>query len=123
MFYLSISPFSLIILGAITSIIFGTIFQNLLGRKLRKSYESPEQEDAFKFKFKRDWLLIIIFDGICLGFWMVLGSGLVILGFGVIPAFGFSFLLIKSTAFFMWSQINKVFLQLQEGGSEALKLD
>ena len=123
MYYIPQPPFLIVILGVFVAITFGTAFQNLLGQKLRESYESPEQESSFKISPADDSAIAATFSGVCLGVWVFLGGGLLVLGFGFIPAYGVALLLTIFTAGLVWDQINQVLLQLQEGGSAALELE
>ena len=123
MYYLPQPPFLVAILGVFIAITFGTAFQNLLEQKLRESYENLEQEGSFKIERTRDLPIATAFWGICLGVWVFLGGGLLVLGFGIIPSYGVALLLTIFTGALVWEQINEVLLQLKEGGSKALELD
>ena len=122
MYYLPQPPFLIAILGVFVAITFGTAFQNLLEQKLRDSYIDAEKEGSFKIERTKDIAIASSFWGICLGIWIFLGGGLLVLGFGIISSYGVSLLLIFTGAL-VWDQINDVLLQLKEGGSQALELD
>lgn len=123
MYYLPQPPFLVAIIGVFIAITFGTAFQNLLERKLRESYQNAEQITSFKIDSIKDPAITITFTGICLGVWVFLGGGLLVLGFGLIPSYGVSLLLTIFTGGLVWDQINDVLKQLKEGGSNALELD
>jgi hypothetical protein len=123
MYYLPQPPFLVAIIGVFIAITAGSAFQNLLDQKLRESYQNKKQATSFKIEFAKDRAIAITFSGICLGVWVFLGGGLLVLGFGVIPAYGVALLLTLFTGGLVWDQINDVLQQLKEGGSKALELD
>lgn len=123
MYYLPQPPFLVALIGVFIGITFGAAFQNLLGQKLKESYQQSNSQTAFKIDSTKDIPLTATFYGVCLGIWVFLGGGLMILGFGVIPAYGTALLLTLFTSGLVWDQINDVLKQLKEGGSKALELD
>ena len=123
MYYLPQPPFLVAVIGVFIAVTFGTAFQNLLEQKLRESYQDDKQDTAFKIDRTKDRAIAITFFGVCLGVWVFLGGGLLVLGFGVIPSYGVSLLLTLFTSGLVWDQINDVLNQLKEGGSKALELD
>lgn len=123
MYYLPQPPFLIAVLGVFVAITFGTAFQNLLEQKLRDSYADVQHEGSFKIERTKDIAIASSFWGICLGIWIFLGGGLLVLGFGIISSYGVSLLLTIFTGALVWDQINDVLLQLKEGGSQALELD
>ncbi|MGB5635420.1 MAG: hypothetical protein WBM44_13520 [Waterburya sp.] len=122
MYYLPQPPFLVVVLGVFIAITCGTAFENLLEQKLQRSYQNSQRESSFKIDSK-DSAIAATYWGICLGVWVFLGGGLLVLGFGIIPSYGVSLLLTIFTASLVWDQINDVLLQLKEGGSKALELD
>jgi len=123
MYYLPQPPFLVALVGVFIAITAGSAFQNLLDQKLRESYQNKKQATSFKIEFAKDPAIAITFSGICLGVWVFLGGGLLVLGFGLIPAYGVALLLTLFTGGLVWDQINDVLQQLKEGGSKALELD
>lgn len=123
MYYLSQPPFLVAVLGVFVAITCGSAFQNLLEQKLRESYQDVRQENSFKIDRTQDSVIAATYWGICLGIWIFLGGGLLVLGFGIIPSYGVSLLLTLFTGSLVWDQINDVLSQLKEGGSKALELD
>ena len=121
MYYLPQPPFLVAVMGIFIAVTCGTAFQNLLSQKLRESYQDPQREDSFKIE-RQDSAIAASYWGICLGVWIFLGGGLLILGFGIIPSYGVSLFLTILTAALVWDQINDVLSQLKEGGSKALEL-
>ena len=122
MYYSPQPPFFVAVIGVLIAVACGSAFQNLLSQKLRESYLNVEDESSFKIGTK-DIVLSITYWGICLGIWVFLGGGFLVLGFGIIPSYGVSLLLTLFTGALVWDQINDVLSQLKEGGSEALELD
>ena len=123
MYYLPQPPFFVAVFGVFVAITCGSAFQNLLEQKLRESYQNAKQENSFRIDRNQDITIAITYWGICLGIWIFLGGGLLVLGFGIIPSYGVSLLLTLFTASLVWDQINDVLLQLKEGGSKALELN
>ncbi len=123
MYYLSQPPFLVAVIGVFIAITSGAAFQNLLEQKLRDSYQNAKQESSFKIDRAADPAIATAYGGICLGIWIFLGGGLLVLGFGIIPSYGVSLLLTLLTSALVWDQINDVLVQLKEGGSKALELD
>ena len=123
MYYLPQPPFLVAIIGVFIAITSGTAFQNLLEQKLKKSYQDSKQSTSFKIDSLQDPAIAVTFWGICLGVWVFLGGGLLVLVLGIIPAYGFALLLTLFTGGLVWDQINDVLKQLKEGGSKALELE
>lgn len=123
MYYLPQPPFIVVLAGLFVAITCGTVFQRAIEEKLGKSYQNPEAPDSFKLDLIKDSALTTGYVGICLGVWVFLGGGLLVLGFGVISSFGVALLIMLFTAGLVWDQIKDVLNQLKEGGSDALKLD
>lgn len=122
MYYSPEPPFFVAVIGVLIAVACGSAFQNLLSQKLRESYLNLEDESSFKIG-TRDIVLTITYWGICLGIWVFLGGGFLVLGFGIIPSYGVSLLLTLFTGALVWDQINDVLSQLKQGGSKALELD
>ena len=123
MYYLPQPPFLVAVIGVFIAVACGSAFQNLLSQKLRESYLNTEDRSSFRIDRAKDVVLTITYWGICLGIWVFLGGGLLVLGFGIIPSYGVSLLLTLFTGALVWDQINDVLSQLQQGGSKALELD
>lgn len=123
MYYLPQPPFLVFLVGLFIAVSCGTVFQYGMEQKLRDSYRNPEQKTSFKLSLAQDSILTTGYMGVCLGVWILLGGGLLVLGFGAISSFGVALLITLFTAGLVWDQIQDVFTQLQEGGSDALKLD
>ena len=123
MYYLPQPPFLVAVIGVFIAVACGSAFQNLLSQKLRESYLNTEDRSSFRIDRAKDVVLTITYWGICLGIWVFLGGGLLVLGFGIIPSYGVSLLLTLFTGALVWDQINDVLSQLKQGGSKALELD
>ena len=122
MYYSPQPPFFVAVIGVLIAVACGSAFQNLLSQKLRESYLNIEDESSFRIGIK-DIVLTITYWGVCLGIWVFLGGGFLVLGFGIIPSYGVSLLLTLFTGALVWDQINDVLSQLKQGGSKALELD
>lgn len=123
MYYLPQPPFLAAIAGLFIAVTCGSAFWNMMEQKLRDSYKSPTSQTSFNINRIADPALTISYWGTCLGVWVFLGGGLQSFGFGAIPSYGVALLIATFTAGLVWDQINDVFMQLKEGGSEALSLD
>ena len=123
MYYLPQPPFLVAVIGVLIAVACGSAFQNLLSQKLKESYLNLEDESSFRIDRARDIVLTITYWGICLGVWVFLGGGLLVLGFGLIPSYGVALLLTLFTGALVWDQINDVLSQIKQGGSKALELD
>ena len=123
MSYIPQPPFLVALLGIFISITCGLAFKNLIENKVAESYKNPRGTSSFKLDRVKDVALTMTYWGICLGIWVFLGGGLLILGFGIIPSYGVGLFITLFTASLFWKQIDEVLLQLKEGGSKALELD
>jgi hypothetical protein len=63
------------------------------------------------------------FLGICIGVCVFLGSGLEIFGFPTWLSYAISIPLTVFMGWLVWSQLGKLLMQLNKGGSRALDLD
>ena len=123
MYYLPQPPFLAAILGLFIAVTCGSAFWNMMEQKLRDSYQDPENKASFKIDRVIDRALGVSYWGTCLGTLVFLGGGFQAFGFGIIPSYGIALLITIFTAGLVWDQINDVFRQLKEGGSEAISLD
>ena len=123
MYYIPQPPFLAAIAGLFIAVTCGSAFWNMMEQKLRDSYKNPQNQTSFKIDRILDPALTVSYWGTCLGVWIFLGGGLQAFGFGAIPSYGVALLISIFTAGLVWDQINDVFMQLKEGGSEALSLD
>jgi len=123
MYYVPQPPIFAAFVGLFIAITCGTAFWNMMEQKLRDSYQDPEGSNSFKLDRLIDPALTIAYWGTGFGVWAFLGGGLLSFGFGIIPSYGVALLITIFTAGLVWDQINDVFKQLKEGGSEALSLE
>ena len=123
MYYIPQPPFLAAIIGLFIAVTCGSAFWNMMEQKLRDSYKDPQSKASFRIDRIVDPALAFSYWCTCLGVWIFLGGGLQSFGFGAIPAYGVGLLIAIFTAGLVWDQINDVFMQLKEGGSEALSLD
>lgn len=123
MYYLPQPPVFFVIAGFFVACTCGSAFWNMMEQKLRDSYKDPQFDTSFNINRISDPALTISYWGASLGMWIFLGGGLQTFGFGIISAYGVALFIAILTAGLVWDQINDVFKQLKEGGSEALSLD
>ncbi|NJL44579.1 MAG: hypothetical protein HC922_00145 [Leptolyngbyaceae cyanobacterium SM2_3_12] len=67
--------------------------------------------------------LQIPFFGICAGVCVFLASGIQLFGFSAKVAYAMGFPLTLLSALLIWSQLGKILVMIEEGGSKALDLD
>lgn len=67
--------------------------------------------------------LLVPFLGICGGVCVFLASGLAVFGFPLSLSYLISVLLTLGTASLIWSQLGKLLVLLEQGGSRAIDLD
>lgn len=120
MYYLSQPPFLILIIGLFIALTFGSAFQSLIQQRIKTWAKNPKADDSYRLGSPD---LVATYWGICSGVWIFLAGGLLIFGFGVIVSYGFALPLTIFTASLIWSQLQDVFLQLKEGGFQAIDLD
>ncbi len=113
-----VPPYTLMLAGFIAALLCGKAFETVLRQQVLdwskdRSTSILSQMDSFSLLFP--------YLGICFGVVIFLGTGLMVFGFTV----GLSFLIALPTmiltAVLIWSQLRKLLVQLEEGGSEALE--
>nr|WP_275994135.1 hypothetical protein [Argonema antarcticum] len=63
------------------------------------------------------------FLGICIGICIFLASGLEVFGFPTSLSYGVAIILTLLTGLLIWSQLSKLLVQLERGGSRSIDLD
>jgi len=113
-------PYFLLVASLIASFAAGVAFDAVLKQSVQawaKSRSSRSLTDL------RGLPLFLPYLGICGGVCGFLGSGMEIFGFSAKAAYAISLPLTVFIGWLVWSQLGKVLIQLQEGGSRALDLD
>ncbi len=119
-YYLPQPPYLLILVGLFISLTCGLAFKAILEQKVRKGLQTPslsilDEMQGIEFKLP--------FLGTCLGIWIFLATGLEI--FSITPWFSYGVSLITTIfiAALIWTQLGKLLVEFQKGGSKALDLD
>ncbi|MFB6277150.1 MAG: hypothetical protein ABEI32_13520 [Halothece sp.] len=119
-FFLSEPPYLLLLFGILISVACGTAFEKVLKNNVQKWYQTPKSEKPDSVQTPS---LFLPFVGICLGIFFFLGAGLevVINAWKISVAIALPLTLI--TGRLVWSQLGKLLIKLQQGGSQALDLE
>ena len=120
MYYYPQPPIFIPIIGLLISIVFGLTFQTQIEQKVQLWSKNPQDAQSYQLDSSG---LSLSYGGICLGVWVFLAGGFLTFGFGVIVAYGVALPITILTGSLIWSQLKEVFLQLRDGGSQALDLD
>lgn len=119
-FFLSEPPYLLLLFGILISVTCGTAFEKVLKNNVQKWYQTPKSEASNPVQTPS---LFVPFLGICLGIFCFLGAGLeVVINAWKISA-AIAFPLTFVTGRLVWSQLGKLLVKLQQGGSQALDLE
>lgn len=113
-------PLFLFAFGLFVSIACGLAFEGTLKQGLSKWNQDHSRESLAQIQGPT---LQLPYLGICAGVCLFLASGL---GIFMIPptfAYGVSVLLTIAIAGLVWSQLGKLLIQLERGGSKSLDLD
>ncbi len=113
-------PYFLLVAGFLAAITSGTAFQATL-KQLVQEWSRTHSTRILSHLKGPD--LIIPFLGISGGVCVFLASGLAIFGFANWLGYGVSVLLTVVTSLLIWTQLGKLLLVLEKGGSQALDLD
>ena len=120
MYYLPSPPYFLIVFGLFAGIASGLAFEATLKLKVKEWSQKPS--DSAK-KGVKPWELFLPFLGICAGICVCLASGLEIFNILRWITYAIALPLTILVGNLIWSQLGKLLLQLQQGGSQALDLD
>lgn len=112
-------PYLLLLFGILISVTSGAAFEKVLKQNVQEWYAS-EAEEANPVQTLS---LFVPFLGICGGIFAFLGGGLeiVINNWQISSAIALPLTVV--TGRLVWSQLGKLLLRLQQGGSQALDLE
>jgi hypothetical protein len=113
-------PYFLLIAGLLASIASGIAFEATLKQAV---HAWSNNRSTRTLANARGFALRLPYLGICAGVCAFLASGVQIFGFPAQFAFAIATLLTILTGLLVWSQLGKILLQLEQGGSKALDLD
>lgn len=113
-------PFFLIVFGLFTGITCGLAFEAALKEQVQSWSKSRSSRNLEQMKGFR---LLIPFLGICGGVCLFLAAGLAIFSISMKIAFALSLPITVAVGWLIWTQLIKMMLLLEKGGSRALDLD
>lgn len=113
-------PYFLLIAGLFASLASGLAFEATLKQSVQ---EWAARRSTRTLANMRGTALRLPYLGMCIGTCVFLASGVQIFGFTPKIAYLISLPLTILTALLVWSQLGKILIQLEQGGSKALDLD
>jgi len=114
-------PYLLLLFGILISVTCGSAFEKVLKQNVQQWYRSNQSEA--QTKSVQTLALFVPFLGICGGIFAFLAGGLQIVINNWPISSAIALPLRAVTGRLVWSQLSKLLLKLQEGGSAALDLD
>jgi hypothetical protein len=113
-------PYILLIAGLLAGITSGRAFEMTLRQAVQSWSKTKSTRTLQQLKGSA---LTVPFIGICAGVCVFLASGLSIYGIPHQFSYAFSVPMTIGTAALVWTQLQKLLVLLEEGGSSALDLD
>ena len=120
MYNLPEPPYFLLVFGLFAGITCGAAFETSLKQKVAEWSKNRSTGTLAQIQGIQ---LLLPFLGISVGICLFLSAGLEIFGFPPFLSYGISLFLTLLTSLLVWSQLSKLLLQLERGGSKALDLD
>lgn len=120
MYYFPDPPYFLLIFGLFAGITSGAAFEATLKQRVQEWAKNRSTRSIAQMKGIQ---LLLPFVGIAAGICIFLTAGLEIFGFPSWLSYYVSIPLTLFIAFLVWSQLGKLLMQLERGGSKALDLD
>lgn len=113
-------PYFLFIAGLLISLTSGAAFEAVLKQSVQSWSKSRSTRSLATLQGIQ---LFLPFLGIAGGMCVFLSSGMAIFGFPSQLAYAISIPLTAFIGFLIWSQLGKILVELERGGSKALDLD
>lgn len=113
-------PYVLLIAGLLAAIASGAAFNTTLQQSVQ---EWNRNRSTRILATLRGAPLQLPYFGICSGICVFLASGIQSFGFSAKAAYTMGVPLTVFSALLIWSQLNKILLLIEKGGSQALDLD
>ncbi|HEY9728311.1 MAG TPA: hypothetical protein V6D50_17810 [Chroococcales cyanobacterium] len=113
-------PYFLLFAGLFVGMTCGVAFEAILKQKVQEWSKNRSTRTLAQMK---GFQLLIPFLGIAVGICVFLSAGLEVFGLPAVLSYFASISLTIFTAFLVWSQLGKLLLQLERGGSKAIDLD
>jgi hypothetical protein len=120
MYYIPEPPYLLVVFGLLASLASGAAFEAALKEKVKKLSTNL---DLPNITLRKQLDIFVPFLGICAGTSLFLAAGLGLFNVNLGVGYVISLVLTALVAKLIWSQLIKLLIQLQEGGSQALDLD
>ncbi len=119
-YYIPNPPFLLLAVGFFISITCGLSFEAMLKQEVKAWSKSNSTKTLSQIQNSG---LLLPFFGVCVGICVFLAAGLEIFTFNRWFSYGVSLPMTLFTGALLWSQLGKVLVELEQGGSKALDLD
>ncbi|MCL6433009.1 MAG: hypothetical protein K6T90_02155 [Leptolyngbyaceae cyanobacterium HOT.MB2.61] len=113
-------PYFLLIAGLLVSLTSGAAFDAVLKQSVQAWQKNRSTRSLANLQGMQ---LLVPFLGIAAGVCLFLSSGVEIFGFPTKLAYAISIPLTIFIGWLVWSQLGKILVQLERGGSKALDLD
>lgn len=113
-------PYFLLFAGLFVGMTCGVAFEAILKQKVQEWSKNRSTRTLAQMKGVQ---LLLPFLGIAFGISIFLSAGLEVFGLPAVLSYFASISLTIFTAFLVWSQLGKLLLQLERGGSKAIDLD
>lgn len=123
MYYYPEPPYFLLVFGFFVAMTCGLAFEATLKQRVKQSFQATEDIESEKINLGDLQTLSLTFFSICVGVCVFLAAGLEIFGISRTISYAASVPLTILIGALIWSQLGKLLLELQEGGSRALDLD
>lgn len=113
-------PYFFLLAGLLTGITSGLAFEASLKQLVQ---EWSRTRSTRTLAYLQGIQLQLPFLGICIGICIFLASGLEVFGFPTSLSYGVAIILTLFIGLLVWSQLSKLLVQLERGGSRAIDLD
>lgn len=113
-------PYFLLVAGLLAGLTSGLAFEATLKQSVNEWAKNRSTRTLAVMKGPQ---LLLPFLGICVGICVFLASGVQIFGFPGAIAYVISIAMTLLTGILVWTQLGRILVQLEQGGSEALDLD
>lgn len=113
-------PYVLLILGLFISLTSGIAFESVLKKSVQ---DWSKNRSTRTLATLQGIQLFLPFLGISLGICLFLSSGMEVFGFTTQLSYAIALPLTVLIGWLIWSQLGKILVQLERGGSQALDLD
>jgi hypothetical protein len=113
-------PYVLLVVGLFISLTSGVAFESVLKKSVQ---DWSKNRSTRTLATLQGMQLFLPFLGIFLGICLFLSSGMEVFGFTTNLSYAIALPLTVLIGWLIWSQLGKILLQLERGGSQALDLD